>query len=385
MRRNKAIPITPAVLRWARERAGYTLEDIQTDFPQINKWEKGEAFPTYKQLEKVAKKFDCTIAVFFFPEPPDIKQISSDFRTLPESEIRKLSPKIIRILKKAKVFQYNISELMELTRTTAKPALLQKIDMKADNIETSAQKVRNLLEVSIEEQQKWTSSDQALKIWRDRIEEQGIFVFKDAFRDDNYSGFCLYDSEYPIIYLNNSNSKNRQIFTLFHELAHLLFETSGIETADQKYTRSLRHDHVEVLCNEFAANVLVPSNDFSKHLNKPVDSALIDNLARLYCVSREAILRRYLNNNKISPSYYQEKVEGYLKEYQRKRKEPQTGKSGGNYHATQGAYLCRSYTQLALNHYYNDRISPEQLGDYLNIKVRSLEKFESQLIKGYTG
>jgi Zn-dependent peptidase ImmA (M78 family) len=66
-----------------------------------------------------------------------------------------------------------------------------------------------------------------------------VSVFKDAFRVDDYSGFCLYDDEFPLIYVNNSTSKTRQIFTLFHELAHLISHTSGIDT--------LRNDFIDRL------------------------------------------------------------------------------------------------------------------------------------------
>ena len=37
------------------------------------------------------------------------------------------------------------------------------------------------------------------------------------------------------IYVNNSAAKTRQIFTLFRELGHLLFHTSGIDPLDDQY------------------------------------------------------------------------------------------------------------------------------------------------------
>ena len=50
---------------------------------------------------------------------------------------------------------------------------------------------------------------------------------QEVFQAEGLFGFCLQDDEFPIIYLNNSAAKSRQIFSLFHELAHLLLRTSG--------------------------------------------------------------------------------------------------------------------------------------------------------------
>ena len=66
------IPVTPAVITWARERAGFSIIEASEDFRKIEAWEAGESFPTYPQLEQLAKKFKLPIAVFFFPAPPVI-------------------------------------------------------------------------------------------------------------------------------------------------------------------------------------------------------------------------------------------------------------------------------------------------------------------------
>ena len=50
--------INPDILKWARERSGYTVAAIATalkkDVSIINDWESGERSLTYVQLEKLA-------------------------------------------------------------------------------------------------------------------------------------------------------------------------------------------------------------------------------------------------------------------------------------------------------------------------------------------
>ena len=48
------MPVTPGLITWARERAGFTREAAAVTFKMIAEWEAGEAFPTYPQLEKLA-------------------------------------------------------------------------------------------------------------------------------------------------------------------------------------------------------------------------------------------------------------------------------------------------------------------------------------------
>jgi len=64
------MPVTPALITWARDRAGLSLSDAEERFRKIAAWESGEAGPTYPQLEALADAFKVPVAVFFFPEPP---------------------------------------------------------------------------------------------------------------------------------------------------------------------------------------------------------------------------------------------------------------------------------------------------------------------------
>ena len=153
----------------------------------------------------------------------------------------------------------------------------------------------------------WRDADEALKEWRQALYRVGIFVFKDAFREESFSGFSLYDDAFPIIYVNNSAAKTRQIFTLFHELGHLLFHTSGIDPLDDQYVERLpeRPRHIEVLCNRFAAQFLLPEKAFEAAFagQRPTEQTA-ETLAGRFHVSREFIFRKFLDRNLITQEDY---------------------------------------------------------------------------------
>ncbi len=54
------VTLNPEALRWARERAGRTVQDLAAPFPKLDRWERGEERPTLKQVERFAKAFSYT-------------------------------------------------------------------------------------------------------------------------------------------------------------------------------------------------------------------------------------------------------------------------------------------------------------------------------------
>jgi Zn-dependent peptidase ImmA (M78 family) len=376
--KREALPITPAVIRWARERAGFSIEEMRKTFKNIEKWEAGSAFPSYAQLEGMADKFKIPVAVFFFPTPPRLPPISETFRTLPELEFEQLPPRIRLLLRKAKSFQLNLIELTGGTNPAPRH-ITHDITFEEDiSVAAAAQNVRQYLGVSIKEQSEWSDDDVALDQWRRTLQEAGVSIFKDAFKVSDYSGFCLYDDEFPIIYVNNSTTKTRQIFTLFHELAHILFHTSGIDMLTDDFIQHLPEDakKIEIICNSFAAEFLVPESVFeAAFAGRPPTEGTAELLAKFFHVSREFIFRRFRNRNLISQAEYESARDRWA-EQQR------TGEGGGNYYYTKIAYLGSDYVKLALSQYYQNRISDTQLAEYLDIKPRNLSTFEEYALRG---
>ena len=138
-----------------------------------------------------------------------------------------------------------------------------------DDIDHIAAQVRDYLGISLEQQHSWGDAQTALNKWLEAFLHVGAYVFKDQFRDNRYSGFCLYHEEFPIIYVNNTAAKTRQIFTLFHELAQLLFHSSGLDTPEDDHIDDLPPDHrsIEVICNRLAARLLLLDAAFDRALD----------------------------------------------------------------------------------------------------------------------
>jgi len=373
------IPINPALLVWARERAGLSRDEAVQTFRRLAEWEAGESSPTYPQLEQLADAFKVPIAVFFFPEPPNVPPINETFRTLPEAELDQLPSRIRLLMRKAKALQLNLSEMTQ-GRNPAKRLITRDLGFAPYvAIEEMVATVREYIGVSIEDQQRWPDDEAALKKWRSALLEVGIFVFKDAFRVEDFSGFCLYDDEFPIIYVNNSSTKTRQIFTYFHELAHLIFHTSGIDKIRDGYVGRLAGDaqQIEILCNRFASYVLVPNQAFARAvagLEATEETATI--LAAQFHVSREVIFRRFLDQGRIGEQQYIEAVERWND--QRRG----GGGQGGDYYWTKLAYLGRDYVSLALKQFHQNRIDESQLADYLDTKPKNVGALEEYFERG---
>lgn len=378
-------PVNPDVLRWARETRGLTVEEVvrkldrrRVDSATVEAWERGDESPTYLQLERLAYVvYRRPLALFFFPSPPEETKPEDAFRTLPDQEIQRLAPRVFDILRDAQVFQIDVAELCD-RRSPAENHILKELGRFESTlpVDRMARRIRSFLGVELSTQVSWSNMGEALENWRNVLTESGVFVFKGAFKLPGLSGLCLYDTEFPIIYVNNSTSESRQIFTLFHELAHLLFGTGGIDTRLDDYLHYLKGDarRIEVKCNRFAAEFLVPDSDFRDEVKRlSFSETAVVRLSRRYKVSREVILRRLLDMRSIDQSKYDQFVEKW------QRESPKKKGVGGNYYLNQRAYLGRAYLELAFSQYLQGRISDDRLADYLRVSVSSLPGMEDVL------
>lgn len=381
--------VNPEILAWARKRTGRTVAEVAQALGKktevIEAWEAGVDMPTYAQLETLAYSvYKRPIAIFFFPEPPDEPDPEHAFRTLPKFEIEDLLPTTRYKIREAQSFQLSLRELTG-GRNPASQLIVRDLQTRPEpSTQRFADNVRSYLGVSLETQtREWRNLEDALKSWRNALEAKGVFVFKSAFRQDNVSGFCLYDPEFPIIYINNTSPVSRQIFTYFHELAHILLATNGVTKVSDRYIASLSGENreIEVFCNRFAADFLVPEAAFrvAAAQGDPRDDSFVAAIAERFRVSRESVLRRFLDAGSVTRAYYEAKAEEWREEA-KKRREERREKGRGNYYATQAAYLGESYMRLAFRRYYEGSINLDQLAGHLNVSLKNVAGLEERVL-----
>lgn len=376
--------VTPAVLQWARETASMRPEEAAKKLQLKNKstileWEKGKGGPTYGQLKSLGRIYRRPIVIFFFSKPlnePDI--IKAQFRSLSPSQIKDIPSNIRLAIRDAEVKKANLEELLGKRRPSLK--IFSDINAVGNGAESAmrlAASVRAHLNISLNDQKRWKNEKTALEKWQEALEKSGFWIFKDALQNDDYCGFCLHDKAFPIIYLNNSMPPTRKIFTLFHELGHLLKGMGGIdfrESADPKYKSE------EVFCNAFAGEFLVPDDDINSYLaQSPASDNVFGDIAEEYKVSKEVILRKFLNKGVVSPKEYG----GYVQKWKNEHKQARQSKQGGGGQYTRCAYLGAKYMSVVFDKYYQNVIDEYELIDYLGVRAQSslLSRMEEYALK----
>ena len=390
------IHLTPAVLKWARERAGYTAKEaaklmreksVTAEF--ILACEQGEEMMTYPQLEKLAVQvYKRPPLVFFLPQPPQEEMAEENFRTLPQAAKKALPPNIRYMLRRGIYFKYCLNKLYGGKNPAEKKIFAAMPAQKHANIAamaTLAAKTRAHLGIATDEQKGWKSTNEALQQWRNKITDCGIFVFKEPFKDSDYSGFCLHDETFPIIYLNSQMPKQRQIFTIFHELGHILLGTGGVDFRDTAHPLG---DNTEQACNRFAADFLVPSDDFERLHGGKTDDDTIKMLARKYKVSKEVILRKFVDQGLINAAQYKGRLERLSARGKATVSKKQLGESASppaKSAARQSSsgvkmdYLGEKYIRLVLSKQQQAKISNAEAADYLDVKEYDIDNLEDEI------
>lgn len=395
MRKNFEVSINPALLIWARETAGLIPEEaahkMKIPPEKLILWEKGTILPTVSQLRRVARVYNRPIAAFYLPEPPEVPEDPHDYRAIEAIEEREYSPALRLELRRARYRRQVALELLEELEEEPTP-FKEKIAMDEDP-ESLSGRIRAMLALPIREQLDWKSRYDALKAWKNAVEETGVLVFqtantaKNQVRVEEMRGLSISEICLPVILLNSADSVYGRIFTQMHEFVHLLLHNSGLCDLEDSGRFRTREQRVEIFCNHTAGTVLVPkepllNNDIvvRKGTQKTWTRYELSRLSSLFSVSQEVILRRLLILNRTTQDFYKATRGQLLGEY-RKRK-PASGSGGPQYHRLVLRNNGLAYTRLVLEAYYQDHITTSEVSDYLGAKVKHLGNIENEVIYG---
>ena len=145
------------------------------------------------------------------------------------------------------------------------------------------------------EPSRYSYGDRAIAELTAIIEEQGVLVMRSSMVQNNayrpldlqeFRGFTLIQDGYALIFINTKDTKSGQIFSLAHELGHVVLGEPGVsgETTDGAPT-------IERWCNRFTAEFLIPA----KYLQQEWDDSGLEVIKRLshkLGVSPEAVVWR---------------------------------------------------------------------------------------------
>ena len=340
------VPIEPNLLRWARERAGKSEEDLVTRFKKLSEWESGATQPTLKQVEAFARTVHVPIGYLFLSEPPDEPVPIPDFRTFAGQAISRPSPNLLDTIYTCQDRQ---GWYREFARVDGQP---ERTFVGSATIETQAEVVagemQDILGFDLSARRNCSTWTDALRLFIRHADDAGVLLMVSGVVASNnrrrldpteFRGFCLSDPLAPLIFVNGADTKAAQIFTLAHELAHIwlgdtALSNAGVETLDGRSE--------EIWCNAVAAEFLVPLNALSSNLR--AGETLPDTLPRLartFKVSTLVVLRRLFDVGRLDRATFDT---AWREEVKRLRAfERRSG--GGDFYRTTSARVSRRFAR----------------------------------------
>jgi hypothetical protein len=137
--------------------------------------------------------------------------------------------------------------------------------------------------------------DDRFAVLADRIQNVlGIDVLVEPFPGDPLTGAAITDQAFPVLFVNAEHALPRSVFTLAHELGHVLAgHNGGSITLDRELSGSTGEERA---ANAFAANFLMPEDTVRAAVKDHgrTETALID-LAYRLGVSFETLIFRLHN------------------------------------------------------------------------------------------
>jgi len=366
-----AAHVTPAVLRWARESLGYSLDEaasrIKVPAVKLEAAERGDGLLTLRQAEKAARVYDRPLAALFLPGPPAEEPQDAQFRRLPGAPEPPWPPGMQSLARRVRGRQESAAELYDLL--DEEPRWVETKQEFGANLDRLAGTARQLLKITFDEQASWRDPTgyKPLRNWIDAVENLGVFVMQDgSLPVELIRGFASTHPAVPAIVVNTQDDARARAFTAIHELGHLALEAAGEPVGPQ----------TEPWCETFAAAVLMPPDILERvfaniHARDPLDR--VDEVALTFGVTPLAAAvtttRRGLLQSRDADA-----VIARIRDRGGRSRE-----SGGDYYWSQIGRLGPSFTRLVLTALDDQALTYPAASGLLNVKVNNFAKLREYI------
>ena len=303
---------------------------------KLNEWLQGTKKPTRTQLEAFANYTHTPFGYLLLSEPPPEQPLPiPHFRTVKDDRPPKYSINFedtIGIIEQRQGWVHDYFKDLGVEPL----AFVESVDMDDDPV-VSADKMR----VSLGLAQDWiddhTTWETAFKYLRAQMEDAGIFLSVSGMVQHNphrrldpmeFRGFVFADDYTPFVFINSADAKGAQMFTLAHELAHVLIGDSA--SFDLQLLSSDSNERLEIVCNSMASEFLVPTKKLLSHWDMFAESpdGVYDAISRYFKVSSIVAARRALDAGCISYGEFYQFYRRYMQQALN-RKKPKSEQRGG--------------------------------------------------------
>lgn len=271
---------------------------------RYHNWEAGDELPTFKQAQKLASILKIPFGYLFLEALPKRSVGIPDYRTL-ENKVP-FSEDFLDLYGLVTQQQAWYSEYRK-TIIEGNPLPFVGKYTTRDTPQEMARSLKTLLGYT----ETQSGKDLTLQDLVSRAAEQSIVIQRSGCIHGNtrrplsveeFRGFVLCDAYAPFVFINAKDAEVAQIFTLVHELAHILLGESGV-VSPQPGT--------EQLCNRTAVEFLLPDS-ITDHFSDCTTLPCIKARAKKYSVSMQTLLIRLVTWKILTQDQYDQ----ILAEYQ---------------------------------------------------------------------
>jgi Zn-dependent peptidase ImmA (M78 family)/transcriptional regulator with XRE-family HTH domain len=371
-----AAPINPAMLRWAREKAGFTVDEVAARFKvraeTVERWEAGEAGVTFGRVDELSTLYKRPSAVLYLDAPPaeDDERFPTDFR----SDNRDRTPGLIYQIRHAYERRELAIELMdEMGETT--PPFTFKCTLDEDPEEVG-DRLRRALGVA-EPVEGWTGDRDGyagLAARKRAAESAGVLVFQGPAADlGDASGFSLHFDVLPVMVLRASDVARRRSFTLLHELVHIGLRVGGL--------CDLHDEGVELFCNQAGAAALMGAGALRRAMTRlgikrsPSQPQLAE-LAQAFSVSEQALMLRLVSLGNVSLDDYRAMHALFASRGKGAERKP-----GGKHQTVVLSRAGNRFAEIVVEAYHRGLITAHRAARSLDTNAESLESITEELAR----
>lgn len=367
------------ILSWAINRSQLPVDALAHKMGKtqevIEQWENESSQPTFNQAKKLADQLRIPFGYFFLPSPPIEELEIPDLRTIGDNMVRTPSPDLRDIVKQALLKHQWFKEYL-IDQGEPELKFVGSLDVKSD-IKEAAKLVRSLVKVNPPINGTY---HQYFSTLVEAIEGIGILVMRAGIVGNNtrrklsveeFRGFAISDKIVPIIFINSSDAPSARLFTLIHELAHILIGSSGISGVS---TREEKQE--ELFCNQVAAEFLVPQEIFLDRWDKNITiDENISSLSIYLHISVIATARKALTEKLISEEQYwrihNDEKNKYIKQ--------NADNSGGDFYANAIVKNSKAFAKAVCHEALRGTLLLRDAGNLLNIPPNKVKEFARNL------